>query len=189
MDEVIEFRTRAGIPARLRVASVKDAPAIIALDHAIVAAGEGIVVGPDQLRNVEQESRRIDDLYRGFSAGEATTSVVAELLQPVAAIVGLADLHQFTPERVRHVATLSVGIHPAHQHQGIGRQLMQALIDHARLCGLERLELYVRADNARARRLYESLGFRHEGTRHRFIKTADGRYVDDEIWVLFPAPR
>lgn len=185
VEEVVEFRTRAGQRARLRVASVTDAAAIVALDNAIVAAGRGVVVRPDELRNVELEARRIDDLYRGFSAGEATTSVVAELMGGVPSIVGLADLKQLRPGLVRHVATLSVGVHPDHQRHGIGRRLMEALVDHARSFGLERLELYVRADNPRARALYASLGFGHEATRRRFIKAVDGSYVDDEIWALF----
>lgn len=188
MDDVIEFETRLGRSARLRVPSVEDAPAIVALDRAIVAAGHGVVVRPDELRTVEAEARRIDDLYRGYSAGEATTSVVAEIVGEVPALVGLADLKQLRPGLVRHVATLSVGVHPDHQRVGIGRRLMEALVEHAEAFGLERLELYVRADNPRARALYESLGFRHEATRRGFIKTGDGSYVDDEIWVRFLGP-
>jgi ribosomal protein S18 acetylase RimI-like enzyme len=64
--------------------------------------------------------------------------------------------------------------------------LMRRLIDHGAARGLERLELYVRADNAPARALYRELGFAHEGTRARFVRLEDGTFVDDLIFSLLP---
>lgn len=55
---------------------------------------------------------------------------------------------------------------------------MQYLIDHARSCGLVRLGLYVREDNARARALYESLGF-HDDTRWPAWPRFFGIDIDD----------
>ena len=185
MEGTVDFTTKDGRAARLRVARVADAAALVELDTALLKAGDGTVGGPEDARSVEEEARRIDDLYRGFSAGEASTCIVAELLEPEPAIVALASMKQFGPSFLRHVAYLGIGVHPSFQAQGIGRALMQALLDHARLCGIERLELYVRSDNSRAHSLYRSLGFAYEGTRRKFVKIAAGNYVDDEIWVLF----
>lgn len=42
--------------------------------------------------------------------------------------------------------------------QGVGRALMDAVLDHARVTGCERVEWNVLADNARAQAFYESLG-------------------------------
>ncbi len=185
MEGTVDFTTKDGRPARLRVASVADAAALVELDAALLKAGDGTVGGPEDARSVEEEARRIDDLYRGFSAGEASTSIVAELLEPEPTIVALAGLKQFGPSFLRHVAYLGIGVHPRFQAQGVGRALMQALLDHAKQGGIERLELYVRADNARAHSLYRAFGFAYEGTRHKFVKTAADSYVDDEIWVRF----
>jgi putative acetyltransferase len=117
-----------------------------------------------------------------MSAGAATLDVVAEA---GGRIVGRAFLKQLAPARCDHVGVLSVGVHPDHQRKGVGRALMKHLIEHARTCDLERLELCVRSDNAPAQALYASLGFVHEATRARFIKLADGTYVDDFIFVRF----
>jgi putative acetyltransferase len=168
------------------MASVADAAATLALDAALTLAGEGVVHGPGESRSLEDEQRRIDDLHRGISAGAATTCILAEVLTPTPRIVAQAGLHQFEPSMLRHVAFLGIGVHPEYQGQGIGPTLMRALIEHAKQGGIERLELYVRADNARAQGLYRSLGFVHEGTKQRFVKTPDG-YVDDQTWVLFLA--
>lgn len=166
----------------IRQTSVADAEQTLALDRALTENGRGMVQDPSQLRTLDEERRRIDDVYRAMSAGDATLDVVAEV---GGRVVGSAFLKQLGPARCHHVGVLSVGVHPEHQRKGIGRALMEHLIEHARACGLERLELYVRGDNAPAQALYASLGFVHEATRARFIKLADGTYVDDFIWVRF----
>ena len=173
-----------GSHATIRPASVSDARQIIELDAALAADGRGMVLAPDQIRTLDQERRRIDDVYRAMSAGDATLSIVAELGDP-ARIVGSADLRQLEPARCHHVGVLSVGVHVDFQRRGLGRALMRRLIDHARSCGLFRLELYVRADNVEAHALYRSLGFRHEATRARFVRLLDGTFIDDLIFVLF----
>jgi ribosomal protein S18 acetylase RimI-like enzyme len=168
---------------RIRNASVTDADALVELDRRLAEDGRGMVHEPDQTRNAEEERARIDAVYAGMSAGNATIAVVAEL--DSGAIAGSADLRQLGPALCKHVAIVSVGVDPAQQRRGIGRALMQHLVDHARACELVRLELYVRADNDRAHALYRSLGFEHEGTRRRFIRLADGRFIDDYVFNLF----
>ncbi len=185
MEGTVNFTTKDGRPAQLRVARVSDAAALVALDAALLEAGEGTVGDPRDARSVVEEARRIDDLYRGFSAGEATTNIVAELLEPEPTIVASAGIKQFGPSYLRHVAYLGIGVHPHFQSLGVGRALMQALVDHAAQCGVERLELYVRSDNPRAHSLYRAFRFSHEGTRRKFVKLPAGTYVDDEIWVRF----
>lgn len=169
----------------IRPASVRDAEGIVALNRALAEAGAGMVMTPDQVRTVGEEQLRVDDVYRAMSAGEATLCVVAVAGDDV---VGTADLRQFVPTRAQHVGVISVGVHPDHQRAGIGRALLEHLVDHARAAGLVRLELYVRADNERAIGLYRSLGFALEGTRRRFVRLEDGRYVDDHVMALFLDP-
>ncbi len=53
-------------------------------------------------------------------------------------------------------------VHPDHEGQGVGRALMQAADAWAQDSGFPVLTLYVFANNARARQLYEKVGFRAE---------------------------
>ncbi|HYZ29672.1 MAG TPA: GNAT family N-acetyltransferase, partial [Thermoleophilaceae bacterium] len=62
---------------------------------------------------------------------------------------------------VWHVTGLAVD--PRFEGRGIGRALMEALIELARRRGGRRMTLRVFAANERARRLYERLGFEVEG--------------------------
>lgn len=52
-----------------------------------------------------------------------------------------------------------VGVDPAQQGRGLGRLLTLAGLQHLAGAGVERIHLYVEADNTPAVRLYEGLGF------------------------------
>jgi putative acetyltransferase len=92
-------------------------------------------------------------------------------------VMGIAGLH-VRGGKQRHVAALGIAVHDRYQGQGIGRQLMAALLDLAdNWLGLLRVELEVFADNTRAIGLYESLGFRHEGRRVKGVFRRGG-YAD-----------
>jgi L-phenylalanine/L-methionine N-acetyltransferase len=92
-------------------------------------------------------------------------------------VVGMAGLHVATGRR-RHSAVVGIMVHDAYQGRGIGPALMDALLDMAdNYLGLTRVELEVDADNARAIRLYERLGFEHEG-RKRKDTYRRGEYFD-----------
>ena len=62
---------------------------------------------------------------------------------------------------VRHLIGLAVV--PAQRREGVGRRLMDAVIEEARQEACERVTLWVHADNLAARRLFESFGFRPTG--------------------------
>lgn len=64
---------------------------------------------------------------------------------------------------ITNVATL-----PAYRRQGIGRALVRALLARAWQAGLSFVTLEVRASNAPAIALYESLGFERVGSRPGF---------------------
>jgi GNAT superfamily N-acetyltransferase len=48
---------------------------------------------------------------------------------------------------------------PAHRAQGVGRALLRAVEEHARLRGCAKVTLEVQENNRRARHVYESAGF------------------------------
>ena len=62
----------------------------------------------------------------------------------------------------------NLAVHPSHRRQGIGRFLLQAVIDEAKGGGLSRVTLEVRKSNEVAQRLYHSLGFVTQGVRARY---------------------
>lgn len=146
---------------------------------------------PEVYRNLMQLPMPIEELWRqrlqGLSEPERLDlPLVAEL---DGRVVGSAGLHPAAQLRRRHAAVLGISVEPAAQGRGVGRALMQGLCDYADgWAQLLRIELTVFTDNARAIRLYEAFGFRHEGT-HRAYALRDGVYADVHAMArLHPRP-
>ena len=82
--------------------------------------------------------------------------------------------------RVKHRADMGIALFQEYCHQGIGELLMEIIIEKARECGYEILELEVVSSNVNAFRLYQKHGFRECGKTVRAFKYKDGTY-DSEI--------
>jgi ribosomal protein S18 acetylase RimI-like enzyme len=98
-------------------------------------------------------------------------------------LVGYAGAVGGGYRRTRHRAEVVIGVLHAHQGRGIGRSLLQVLRSWAREHDISRLELTVPADNDRARRLYESVGFETEGLRRGSLRI-DGEMIDELAMAL-----
>lgn len=66
----------------------------------------------------------------------------------------------------------NLAVHPAHRRRGIGKLLLETVVEEARGQGAARVTLEVRKSNDAAQRLYHSLGFIARGVRK-------GYYSDD----------
>lgn len=185
MEELI--RLKDGQRARLRPVTVADARAVCALDRALVEAGVGMVLTEDDLpegpaAELEEVKARLE---RHQGAKGAWLLAEGEGGDPP--VLAQAGISRLGPGLLRHVAVLDVGVHPSAQGLGLGRALMERAIHWATAGAgatppaVSRLELYVRADNPRARRLYASLGFEVEGVRRGFVRTPEGAFVDDLV--------
>ena len=76
-------------------------------------------------------------------------------------------------------------IYTDYQGRGIGRALMESLLDIAdNWLMLKRVELSVFTDNERAVRLYESLGFVVEGTK-RYAAVKNGVHADEYLMARY----
>ncbi len=102
-------------------------------------------------------------------------SLVAEV---DGAFAGHATLMREKNPRRKHVASLGISVAAEFQRQGVGRRLMQELLNLAdNWLNLHRIELEVFVDHSGAIALYELSGFVREGIARDFA-FRDGRYVD-----------
>ena len=101
-------------------------------------------------------------------------------------IVGWCDVRRDAIDSYAHVGMLGMGVLAPWRGRGLGERLIRAALDAARSAGFDKVELSVYATNARARALYEKVGFVLEGTRVRGRKV-DGVYDDVHMMAWFPA--
>ena len=118
------------------------------------------------------------NLITGLS-GESDHVLVAEgKVNNCPIILGMAGLHGNKNPRQRHSATIGIMVHTAYQGKGIGKKLMDKLIDLAdNWISVKRIELEVISDNTPAIKLYKKYGFREEGVKKACVYK-NGQYVD-----------
>lgn len=98
-----------------------------------------------------------------------------------ARVVGWCDILPKPHPTMLHSGVLGMGLIREYRGRGIGRALVDATLQAAKASGISRIELTVRVDNERARRLYQSFGFVTEGLCSRHMKV-DGEFKDS--WLM-----
>lgn len=94
-------------------------------------------------------------------------------------VIGIVSLVVDSNPRRSHVANFGIMIHKDYQNQGIGSQLISAILDLAdHWLMIKRIELDVFADNERAIHLYEKMGFVIEGKKTK-SSIKNGEYADE----------
>jgi ribosomal protein S18 acetylase RimI-like enzyme len=116
---------------------------------------------------------RIEGFVRDSVANDAVQFVALD----EGAVVGWADIFPAWADAVKHCGALGMGVLSSHRAQGIGERLLRACLVKARAKGITRVELEARADNGRAIKLYERVGFRHEAVKRNAMRF-DGVYYD-----------
>lgn len=154
---------------------------------------EGIIIVQAQVDYIESYNKAVDIVARerkylmtteGFSI-ESTRSFVETIEKNNWAqfyavkdgdVIGWCDILPRNFEGVRHVGTLGIGVLPEYRGTGLGSQLLERAIEHAKSQnGIEKVELEVFESNENAVQFYLKHGFFQEGRRVKARKL-DGQY-------------
>ncbi len=153
----------------IRSAKPDDLDGILALHKAAAIVPGGLARSPEEITTAYVEA-----------AIDAEICLVAATAE--AGLVGEIHARRQSPALFAHVlGGLTVAVPPDWQGQGVGSQLFAALIARARTLDppILRIELAAGAGNPGAVRLYERLGFRHEGRQIARGRYPGGRLEDD----------
>jgi [ribosomal protein S18]-alanine N-acetyltransferase len=145
-----------------------DLDGAVAIDVVAFVAGE-LGEGREDPRLVRERSLR-EELARPWSRLRAARDAGGTLLGYTLFWHVVDELH-----------LLNVAVAPPCRRRGIGRALMDDLLAYARTHDVVRVLLEVRASNAPAIALYESLGFERFNVRARYY--ADG---EDAVEMALP---
>jgi ribosomal protein S18 acetylase RimI-like enzyme len=140
---------------------------------------EGLRLNPEAFGSTyDFEKDQPVERYTGW----LTNSIVLGAFQN-SHLIGTASLTQLSGLKDSHKGLLrAMYVRPTHRRSGAGRQLVQAIIDHARP-KVEQLQLSVVSTNQPALRLYHSLGFRQYGLEKNALKH-NGLYSDEILMSL-----
>ena len=86
-------------------------------------------------------------------------------------------------KRFSHRCSVAIALYQEYCGKGIGRVMLQTILEVAKNCGYEQAELEVVTTNEPAIGLYQSLGFVIHGTFPHNMKYKDGTYADT-YWMM-----
>lgn len=158
----------------IRSATSADRDGVVVLHKAAAATPGALARTPEEVTPAYGDYALASDIC--LVAVEADGTVVGEIHAKRETIALFAHV----------LGGLTVAVHPEQQGQGIGSRLFEALIAWARAQQPEilRIELAAGSGNPGAIRLYERLGFRHEGRQVARGRLPDGRFEDDILMGL-----
>lgn len=122
----------------LRLAQLRDAPILAAMSRDLIEAGLGWNYQPARIRRLiaDPDTVALVACHRGVTVGFA--------------VMAFGDEHG-------HLILLAV--RPANQRHGVGRRLIEWLLESAVTAGIAHVRLELRASNQSARAFYRRLGF------------------------------
>lgn len=162
----------------LRSAEEKDAESL--LDFLKITAAETpfLLREPDEIAlSIEQEQ----DFIKAKKDSENEILLIAEIEGKHIGNCSLMSVGGF--RRYRHRCEVAIALYQEYCGLGIGKAMLEMLLDIAKQVGYEQAELEVIANNKSAIALYEKLGFQKYGTFPNNMKYADGSY-GDAYWMM-----
>jgi len=176
--DTIRFTDKLGREVCLRNAEESDASALI--DYLRITSAET----PYLIREPEEATITLEEekifIQRAKDAER-------ELLL-IAAIdgihIGNCSLMNIAPyKRYSHRCGIAIALYQEYCGCGIGKIMMQTVLDVARNIGYEQAELEVISGNQKAIALYKDLGFEKYGTFPDNMKYSDGTYASAD-WMM-----
>lgn len=175
-----DIQTKDGRKVILRNARTEDAAALIDFLKATSNETRFLLSEPEEITfTIAQE----EDFIQNRIDSENELLLIATM---DGKHIGNCSLSAMGPkQRYRHRCSVAIALYQEYCGLGIGRQMMLALLEQAKLCGYEQAELEVVTDNTVAVSLYKSLGFEIYGTSKHNMKYNDGTYADAYLMVKY----
>ena len=150
----------------LRPAEPSDAGAVTAIYN------QGIA---ERIATFETEPRRAEDIALRIADARYPMLVASD---DAGRVVGWAGLSGYRARACyAGIAEFSIYLDASARGQGVGRQLLDGLVDAARTAGFWKLVSRVFPFNAASRRVCAACGFREVGTYEKHARL-DGRWLD-----------
>jgi len=159
-------------------ARVEDAQAILDYLDQIGKESDNLTFGEEGLGYTLEDEIKVIEGY-----AENLNSIMYIALDDKK-VVSIGNLSASKRERTKHISVLGISVLKSHWGQGIGKRMMNNLIEFAIQAPDTRyIHLDVRSDNAKAIHLYESVGFKKNSVIPNMMFIKD-EYFDINLMIL-----
>lgn len=174
----IEVKDRLGRSVILRNAMAADADQLIRYLKTTSGETDYLLREPEEIGFTHEQE---EYFIRSITEAQRYLMLVATI---DGKIVGTCSLMGAGPtKRSAHRCEIAIALYQEFCGVGIGRKMMETVLDAAKGVGYEQAELEVISENSSAIALYKKLGFTQYGILPNNMKYSDGRYMD-AIWMM-----
>lgn len=174
----LSVQLKDGKSAIIRNAEPKDAEELI--DSLKITAAET----PFLLRNPEEIGITPDkeiEFINNRKESEKDLLLVASIDGKHAGTAACMSLGEY--QRYSHRCKVAIALYQRYWGLGLGKIMLNAVLEEARKMGYEQAELDVVSSNERAIALYKALGFDIYGTQRHSMKYKNGSYADEYLMM------
>lgn len=186
------FRSRElcvnGTRVVIRCAEEKDAAEVLEHKLRSTVEGEHYLIERDEIEQTAEAQAAWIRRQREGACAVAMVAIVEE--DDVDRVVGMINFATMDKRRANHRGMFGISVRASHQGMGIGRAMIEHLLDWAREHPIvEIVALGCYAGNTRAQKLYREMGFIEESRAVDMFKTGPGQYHDDIIMTMRVKPQ
>lgn len=175
----VRFQLKDGREALLR--SPKEEDVESTLEYLFISAGETdyLLRYPEECEKYTVEGERKLLEQKNVSSDEAMIMCIVD-----GKVVGNCGISFLKGMKTRHRASVAIALLSEFWNQGIGTKMFEQMIGLAEAReGVTQLELEFVEGNARARHLYEKMGFRIAGIHPNAIRLKDGTLLNNYMMI------
>jgi len=177
--EEVRFELKDGREAVLR--SPKEEDVESTLEYLAISAGETdyLLRYPEECGKYTPEGEKKLFEQKNASSNEAMIMCIVD-----GRVVGNCEISFFKGMKTRHRASVAIALISDFWNQGIGTKMFEEMLRLAESREeVMQIELEFIEGNARARRLYEKMGFRITGVRPNAIRLKDGTLLNEYTMI------
>ena len=174
----IKRRDKSGREVILRNAEIEDAENLVSYLKITTSETPYLIREPEEVTiTIEQEQNFIKSKMEAKNELMLIATVEGEHIGNCS----LMSIGNY--KRYAHRCEVAIALYRKYCGSGIGKLMLETVLDIAKQLGYEQAELEVIAENRNAITLYEKLGFEKCGQLPNNMKYADGTYADAFLMV------
>jgi RimJ/RimL family protein N-acetyltransferase len=179
-NTISTYKSKNGKTVTIREPYEQDA------ERMLNSASKALINTPYMLSTVEDVKKMsVNAIQKTVKAYHENPNYVQFIAEVDGKLVGSIDFKNGNKEKISHQGAFAMTILPEYRNNGIGRALLETLINWAKNNSkIEKVCLEVMEDNLGAIQLYKNLGFFEEGRKAKGVKLDDG-YQDLILMALF----
>ncbi len=175
----MKCKLRFGEELSIEEATIKDAEHIINYIKIVAAETPFLSFDAEEFNtSVEEE----ENIIQQHAIAPNQLMIVARIKEQ---IVGLLNIQASSKKRLKHSGEFGISVSKEHWNKGIGKHMMHYLLNWAKENTIiKKIKLRTSENNIAAIKLYEKLGFQHEGeiTKDFFV---DGVYYNTIVMGMW----